>query len=114
MSRRKGMAKEELLNAAFTHEYDLLFSKTQSDKDVLPAEASKKKKEKSSPSKRELSCFMIPLPHKGDFLLNKDLRMEIEYLRIKPQYDETKDLEEINLNVVIRSKWNKGDTLVIC
>ncbi|GJT04252.1 hypothetical protein Tco_0838714 [Tanacetum coccineum] len=26
-----------------------------------------------------------------------------EYLGIKPQYDETKDLEEINLNVVIRS-----------
>ncbi|GJX64482.1 hypothetical protein Tco_0298825 [Tanacetum coccineum] len=26
-----------------------------------------------------------------------------EYLGIKPQYDETKDLEEINLNVVIKS-----------
>ncbi|GJV10911.1 hypothetical protein Tco_1352452 [Tanacetum coccineum] len=27
-----------------------------------------------------------------------------DHLRIKPQYDETKDLEEINLNVVIRSR----------
>ncbi|GKD26485.1 hypothetical protein Tco_1232699 [Tanacetum coccineum] len=30
-----------------------------------------------------------------------------EYLRIKPQYDETKDLEEINLNVVIRSNGQR-------
>ncbi|GKA79470.1 hypothetical protein Tco_0786066 [Tanacetum coccineum] len=30
-----------------------------------------------------------------------------EYLGIKPQYDETKDLEEINLNVVIRSNGQR-------
>ncbi|GJT70720.1 hypothetical protein Tco_1030006 [Tanacetum coccineum] len=30
-----------------------------------------------------------------------------EYLGNKPQYDETKDLEEINLNVVIRSNGQK-------
>ncbi|GJU42514.1 putative ribonuclease H-like domain-containing protein [Tanacetum coccineum] len=30
-----------------------------------------------------------------------------EYLRIKPQYDETKDLEKINLNVVIRSNGQR-------
>ncbi|GJY49970.1 hypothetical protein Tco_0439926 [Tanacetum coccineum] len=30
-----------------------------------------------------------------------------EHLRIKPQYDETKDLEEININVVIRSNGQR-------
>ncbi|GJR12341.1 hypothetical protein Tco_0794993 [Tanacetum coccineum] len=30
-----------------------------------------------------------------------------EQLGIKPQYDETKDLEEINLNVVIRSNGQR-------
>ncbi|GJT36739.1 hypothetical protein Tco_0936604 [Tanacetum coccineum] len=32
---------------------------------------------------------------------------KFEYLGIKPQYDETKDLEEINLNVVIRSNGQR-------
>ncbi|GKD39146.1 hypothetical protein Tco_1259353 [Tanacetum coccineum] len=103
----------------------------------------KKKREKSSPYKREPSCFMIPLLHKGDLLLNKDLRVKkglikldsaigsvryerlikilnkesllkypiiewkSEHLGIKPQFDETKDLEEINLNVVIRSNGQR-------
>ncbi|GKE88802.1 hypothetical protein Tco_1566277, partial [Tanacetum coccineum] len=30
-----------------------------------------------------------------------------EYLGIKPQYDETKDIEEINVNVVIRSNGQR-------
>ncbi|GJZ53206.1 hypothetical protein Tco_0608091 [Tanacetum coccineum] len=43
-------------------------------------------------------------------ILNKKypiIEWKSEYLRIKPQYDETKDLEEINLNVVIRSNGQR-------
>ncbi|GKC58818.1 hypothetical protein Tco_1086416 [Tanacetum coccineum] len=35
------------------------------------------------------------------------IEWKYEYLGNKPQYDETKDLEEINLNVVIRSNGQK-------
>ncbi|GJZ16264.1 hypothetical protein Tco_0551941 [Tanacetum coccineum] len=157
---KKRLVEEEATKAAFTNEYDFIQARLNADKILA---------EKSSPSKRELSCFMIPLLHKGDFLLNKDLRSDenfiaigsvederlikdlnkkaagikkpnsikeeckekeapdedkevdyeilnkkypivewkSEYLGIKPQHDETKDLEEINLNVVIRSNGQR-------
>ncbi|GKB28080.1 hypothetical protein Tco_0867481 [Tanacetum coccineum] len=42
----------------------------------------KKKREKSSPLNREPSCFMTQLMYKGDFLLNKDLRLlETNFLK---------------------------------
>ncbi|GJU48350.1 hypothetical protein Tco_1217905 [Tanacetum coccineum] len=43
-------------------------------------------------------------------ILNKKypiIECKSKYLGIKPQYDETKDLEEINLNVVIRSNGQR-------
>ncbi|GJT19051.1 hypothetical protein Tco_0877757 [Tanacetum coccineum] len=48
----------------------------------------KKKREKNSPSKRERSCFMIPLLHKKDFLLNKDLRSDENFITIGSVEDE--------------------------
>ncbi|GJX72206.1 hypothetical protein Tco_0309377 [Tanacetum coccineum] len=55
----------------------------------------KKKREKSSPSKRELSYFMIPLLHKGDFLLNKDLRSDENFISIGFVEDE-KLMKDLN------------------
>ncbi|GJX64483.1 hypothetical protein Tco_0298826 [Tanacetum coccineum] len=56
----------------------------------------KNKREKISPSKREPSCFMIPLLHKGDFLLNKDLRSDENFIAIGSVEDERliKDLNK--------------------
>ncbi|GKB94048.1 hypothetical protein Tco_0980185, partial [Tanacetum coccineum] len=65
------------------------------------------KREKSSPSKRELSCFMIPVPRKGDFLLNKDLRSDENFIAIGSVKDE-RLIKDLNKKV---ARLKKDDSI---
>ncbi|GJS60646.1 hypothetical protein Tco_0655430 [Tanacetum coccineum] len=70
---KKKLAEEEATKATFTNEYDFFKKDLMQTRFLL--RSFKKKREKSSPLSKEPSFFMIPLLHKEDFLLNKDLRL---------------------------------------
>ncbi|GJS28828.1 hypothetical protein Tco_0489448 [Tanacetum coccineum] len=70
---KKKLAEEEATKATFTNEYDFFKKDLMQTRFLL--RSFKKKREKSSPLSKEPSFFMIPLLHKEDFFLNKDLRL---------------------------------------
>ncbi|GJQ94753.1 hypothetical protein Tco_0005892 [Tanacetum coccineum] len=65
----------------------------------------KKKRDKSLPSKREPSSFMIPLLLKGDFLLNKDMRSDENFIAIGSVEDEML-IKDLNKKAVSIKKEN--------
>ncbi|GJU68946.1 hypothetical protein Tco_1255205 [Tanacetum coccineum] len=70
---KKKLAKEEATMAAFTNEYDYIQARLNADK-ILAEKLQEEEREKFTIEQRA-KFFMIPLMHKEDFLLNKDLRL---------------------------------------
>ncbi|GJZ56307.1 hypothetical protein Tco_0611500 [Tanacetum coccineum] len=62
---KKRLAEEEATKVALTNEYDFIQTR-------FLLRSFKRKKERSLPLNKEQNFFMIPLLHKGNFLLNKD------------------------------------------
>ncbi|GJV65645.1 hypothetical protein Tco_1476473 [Tanacetum coccineum] len=88
--RRKGWLRKKLLRLHSPMSVILFRQDSMQTRFLL--RRFKKKREKISPSKRETSCFMIPLLYKGDFLLNKYLRLSETKLPFKELQLETNEV----------------------
>ncbi|GJW25981.1 hypothetical protein Tco_0039792 [Tanacetum coccineum] len=69
---KKRLAKEEATKVALTNEYDFIHARINTDK-ILAEELQKEERE-NLPLNKEQNFFMIPLLHKGNFLLNKGVK----------------------------------------
>ncbi|GKE20953.1 hypothetical protein Tco_1432465 [Tanacetum coccineum] len=71
---KKRLAEEEATKVALTNEYDFIQARINADK-ILAEELQNK----------EQNFFMIPLLHKGNFLLNKEIQVLYERLKRQDQ-----------------------------
>ncbi|GKC69599.1 hypothetical protein Tco_1115482 [Tanacetum coccineum] len=111
--KHTGKYRHNQLNKKTFEEIQALYIKEQErDADFVPIRSKRDEKMIDKMNKRRL-CLTIIFDEDKEVdyeILDKKypiIEWKSEYHGIKPQFDETKDLEEININVVIRSNGQR-------